>query len=227
MSTNYHRLQNQLVLLPLTQPANPLITSPPQPLSHAMPAHSTEASHDQSSVPGQTPGSHHHDGNGADHEGLGTKIKNLFRRGSGSHTAHTDTAPTGSVHPVGAGDTDNVSQVASTTTTAVDGNGVGGNTDRVLDQTAQGDMLPSANANRIGATNINANAESGWPGVINGQKLGSIAIDLRSIDKKVTLGGGKKGEGSWVIVQVGSGVVIALTFTDAASFFRSTRSLAT
>lgn len=114
------------------------------------------------------------------------------------------------MHPVGAGDTDNVSQVASTTTTAVDGNGVGGNTDRVLDQTAQGDMLPSANANRIGATNINANAESGWPGVINGQKLGSIAIDLRSIDKKVTLGGGKKGEGSWVIVQVGSGVAIAL-----------------
>ena len=44
--------QNQLILLPLSQPANPVLTTPPQPLSHAMPQHSHTASQARSTMPG-------------------------------------------------------------------------------------------------------------------------------------------------------------------------------
>lgn len=188
--------QNQLVLLPLTSPANPVLTSPPQPLSHAMPAHSVNAA-------GGTGHEHGHE----THEGIGTKIKNLFRRASASHEQKPAEVPqTGAQTGTQAGGqtgvldqshhaaNDATSQATATTATAVD---------RVIDQTPQGDMLPSAHANAAGATNVNANAETGWPGVINGQPLASIVVDLHSIDKgRITLGGGKKHEGSWVIVHV-------------------------
>jgi len=203
--------QGQLVLLPLTQPPNPVLTSPPQPLSHAMPAHSAAAKANR--APGAHPNEHHAHGTEGEHEGIGTKIKNLFRRSSTAtdDKQHHDTAGAAAANAdtttgaTGRGDTavadppinngnDAMSQATATTATAVD---------RVLDQTAQGEMLPSPSANAVGATNLNANAENGWPGVINGQHLQSIVVDLHSVDKsKVTLGGGGKKEGSYVLVHV-------------------------
>jgi len=175
---------DQLILLPLSQPANPVLTTPPQPLSHAMPQHSHNASQARGTMPGGA-GEHAPAG---EHEGIGAKIKSLFKRGSANDDKRDDQA---TLHG------DETSPAASTTTTAVD---------QVVDQTAHGEMLPSAHANAVGATNLNANAETGWPGMINGQHLQAIVVDLRSLDKsKVSLGGGKKGEGNWVTVQVSGG----------------------
>lgn len=136
-------------------------------------------------------------GGRTEEEGIGSKIKHFLHLGDrkpstvGSNTEQHESAAGGA--PTG----DAASQATATTATAVD--------DHVIDQTAQGEMIPSAEANRIGATNLNANAENGWPGTIHGEKLGLVTVDLRSVDKtKVTLGGGKKGEGSWVIVPVSS-----------------------
>lgn len=192
--------QHQIVLLPLTQPPNPVLTSAPQPLSHAMPAHSNVSGHRTGSAGqshDQTAGTGHEE----EHQGIGTKIKNLFRRPS---AAPHDTAAPGQTgeatgQPTGVADTtgngnDAMSQATATTATAVD---------RVIDQTPQGDMLPSAHGNAVGATNNNANAETGWPGVIQGQHLAAIVVDLHSVDKsRVTLGGGKKNEGSTVTIHV-------------------------
>ena len=190
--------QNQLVLLPLTQPPNPLLNHPPQPLSQAMPAHSTQASQARSSMPGgPSPTTHAHPNDSAvadDNEGgFGTKIKNLFRRGSASSPEKHAISP-----PFNAEQSnETMSQATSTTATAVD--------DRVIDQTVRGEMAPTAEANRFGATNLNANAETTWPGTIDGEKLGAVIVDLRAVEKgKVTVGGGKKGHASWVIVPVSS-----------------------
>ena len=143
-----------------------------------MPAHSTAVEHRGHGETGHE-----------EHEGIGAKIKNLFRKGSTTNEEkHQVTGEPGTDL------NDSTSQATATTATTVD---------RVIDQTPQGEMLPSAGANAIGATNVNANAETGWPGVINGQHLASIVVDLHSIDKnKVTLGGGKKNEGSYVTVHV-------------------------
>lgn len=172
-----------------------------------MPAHSHAAQNGRAPGAGE---SHAHGPEG-EHEGIGTKIKNLFRRSSTlpEDKQHHDTAAAASADTttgaMGAGGTavadppinngnDAMSQATATPATAVD---------RVLDQTAQGEMLPSAGANAIGATSLNANAENGWPGVIHGQQLQSVVVDLRALDKsKVTLGGGGKKEGSYVLVHV-------------------------
>lgn len=107
---------------------------------------------------------------------MGNKLKNLFRHQSSNPTE----VPTASTHP-------NLNEA-------------------VLDQNASGAQMPSASANAMGATNVNANAEIGWPGMIDGEKLGAVVVGLQGIEKgRVTLGGGKKGEGSWVIVPVGPG----------------------
>lgn len=157
--------QTHLVLLPLSQPANPVLTSPPAPLSEVMPSHSTSQS--------------------GEHESLGTKVKNLFtgRRqskvGSGTGTGGNDAA---------SHDTD---------ATAVNP------TERVLDQTPQGDALPSPSANAMGATNANANAETGWPGFIAGEKLAAVVISLSSIDQAAVKLHEHKKEGSFVTVPVG------------------------
>jgi len=168
---------SHLVLLPLSQPPNPLLTSPPAPLSHAMPAHSTKHNATDSAVV---------DNN--EETGIAGKIKHLFRRGSSSappnerRTAPPVHNPTQSTNSSG------------TDSTAVDG---------IFDQTARGEQLPSAEANRLGATSVNANAEMSWPGTIGGEKLGAVVVNLQGVDKgRVTLGGGKKGEGSWVNVPI-------------------------
>lgn len=123
---------------------------------------------------------HHKDnkaGHDADEGGLVDKVKSLFRRGSTTTKDNAHNAPTASV--------------------------AGENPAKPLDQTEDGDQLPSAHANAAGATNVNANAETGWPGMVNGQKLQAIVIPLNQIDKhKVKVSGGKRGEASWVTVPV-------------------------
>jgi hypothetical protein len=123
----------------------------------------------------KVPGQSSHD----EHEGgLIDKMKNLFRRPS--HTPTDAAIP----HP----------DPAATQSG-----------DKVIDQTAGGDQLPSAKANAMGASNVNANAESGWPGMVGGEKLQLIAVPLGAIDKnKVAHGGGKKGDGYHVTIPVSS-----------------------
>ncbi|WRT68311.1 uncharacterized protein IL334_005287 [Kwoniella shivajii] len=166
-----------LILLPLTQPPNPVLTSAPGPLSHAMPAHSAHVA----------AGTRTEGGGGATDEdtGLVAKMKGLFRRSSTTN-ANKDTSQT-------------INEDAKNT------NAFEGVQERVIDQTSRGEMLPSAKGNEIGATNVNSTAELGYPGVINGDKLGGVVIPLQAIEKsKVVFGGGKKGEGSWVTVPITS-----------------------
>ncbi|KIR58862.1 hypothetical protein I312_104587 [Cryptococcus bacillisporus CA1280] len=166
-----------LVLLPLTQPPNPLLTTRPAPLSTAIPSHSTRETsthHDESAIA-------EHEGGGSE-PGFASRVKNIFRRASSS-LKERPSAPS-----------------ASETTSG--GTNIAG--ERLTDQTERGEMLPSAGGNAEGATNLNSNAEMGWPGIINNEKLAAILIPLSSIGKKVGLGGGKKAEGSWVSVQVTS-----------------------
>jgi len=141
--------------MPLSQPPNPLLTSPPAPLSEAMPTHSTAP---------------HGTGHGESHESLGTKVKNLFT-GNKKHAKddHTQDAP---------------------------------KHETIGDQTGAGEQLPSAAANAMGADNVNANAETAWPGMINGEKLGVVLVSLSSIDHtQVKLHQHKK-ESSYVTVPV-------------------------
>ncbi|WWC71615.1 uncharacterized protein I206_105573 [Kwoniella pini CBS 10737] len=180
--------ETQLILLPLTQPPNPVLTSPPAPLSHAMPSHSTAPSSGIRSEGSQI----EEDG------GLVGKMKNLFRKSS---TAK-DTSETINTN-VSATNASTGTATVDTTSSGSAGFGQSGQAERVIDQTPRGEMLPSAKANEMGATNLNANAETGYPGIINGNKLNGIVIPLQAIDKsKVVNGGGKKGEGSWVTVPV-------------------------
>lgn len=166
-----------IVLLPLTQPSNPLLTTRPAPLSTAIPSHAThEAStHPNESAIAENEGD-------KNESGFASRMKNMFRRASSS-VKERPSAPS-----------------ASETTSG--GPDIGG--ERVTDQTERGEMLPSAKGNVEGATNLNSNAELGWPGIINNEKLAAILIPLSSVGKKVGLGGGKKAEASWVTVQVTS-----------------------
>lgn len=124
-------------------------------------------------------------------------MKNIFRRASSS-VKERPSAPS-----------------ASETTSG--GTNIAG--ERLTDQTERGEMLPSAGGNAEGATNLNSNAEMGWPGMINNEKLAAILIPLSSIGKKVGLGGGKKAEGSWVSVQVCH--LFVFQWLDAKLFSRS------
>lgn len=172
--------KTHLVLLPLTQPANALLTTPPALLSSAMPAHSTAHNASDPAVIKANKD-----------ESLGTKIGNLFRRPS---STATPTNPADRRTSATTNNTANTGNTGSTDQTAVDA---------VLDQTSRGEQLPSAAANAMGATNVNSSAEMGWPGQINGDRLGAVMVDLHGVEEgKVTLGGGKKGEGSWVLVPV-------------------------
>ncbi|OCF37873.1 hypothetical protein I316_00097 [Kwoniella heveanensis BCC8398] len=180
---------SHLVLLPLTQPPNPVLTTPPAPLSHAMPNHSAHPSAGTRTESGGAGGA---SGEPED-QGLVAKMKNLFRRSS---TTTRDTSET--VNTDGTGD-------ISTTGGRAGGAEAQGVQERVIDQMPKGEMLPSAKGNELGATNVNANAELGWPGVVHGEKLGAIVISLQGVDKnRVHLGGGKKGEGSYVTVPITS-----------------------
>ncbi|ORX38592.1 hypothetical protein BD324DRAFT_621513 [Kockovaella imperatae] len=197
-----------LILLPLSQPPNPLLTVAPQPLSQAMPAHSATASKAKTSMPGGANEGHNRKANADADESLTTKFKNLFKKGSPKSDPqalpqdHVDTEPPGAhdsaeISHGASGTCDASSNVYSMTSTAVD--------DRILDQNGRGQQMPTAEANQLGATNANANAETEWPGMIKGDRLGAVVVDLRSVDKsKVVLGGGKKGEGSWVTVPINS-----------------------
>ena len=147
--------------MPLSQPPNPLLTSPPAPLSEAMPTHSTAAH-----------GLGH--GDGEEKESIGTKVKNLFS-GNKKHTKDDHPTQDGAVKH-----------------------------ETIVDQSGAGEQLPSAAANAMGADNVNANAETGWPGMINGEKLGAVVISLASIDhSQVKLHQHKK-ESSFVTVPVSS-----------------------
>ncbi|WWD02498.1 hypothetical protein V865_000538 [Kwoniella europaea PYCC6329] len=181
--------ETHLVLLPLTQPPNPVLTTPPAPLSHAMPSHSTQAS----------AGTRTESGGQEEDGGLIGKMKNLFRRSSTTQrdTSETINTDVGSTPHAQTG-------VVDTTTSGSAGFGSGaGKAERVIDQTPKGEMLPPAKGNEIGATNLNQNAELGYPGVINGSKLSGVLVPLGAIDKsKIAVGGGKKGEASWVTVPI-------------------------
>ena len=153
------------MLLPLSQPPNPLLTQRPAPLSQAMPAHSATAT-------GHT-----------EHEGIGAKIKNFFHK--------SEPAPT----PVKAEEAAQASQAT---------------VDPIVDQNAKGETVPTPQANAVGATNLNANAETAWPGLIQGQNLGAVVVDLRAVDKdKVVLNKNKK-EGFTVTVPVSASVIFSL-----------------
>lgn len=184
------------MLLPLSQPPNPLLTSPPAPLSHAMPSHSSV--HNPSAAQEAS-------------EGFADKLKNLFRRSSAT-PAHQQQPGAGAASASGNATT-LADQSATTGTQSTEGGagsqggekghlagGAAGET--IVDQNARGDQLPSGEANKIGATSVNANAELAWPGIIGGQRLGAVRVPLTSIKREVTLGGGKKNEGSWVTLVV-------------------------
>lgn len=71
------------------------------------------------------------------------------------------------------------------------------------DQTADGALRPTGSAMAMGATNLNGSAEIGWPGVVQGQPLGAVLVGLGSVRAEdIKVGGGKKGEASWVTVPV-------------------------
>nr|XP_019044605.1 hypothetical protein I302_06518 [Kwoniella bestiolae CBS 10118]OCF23535.1 hypothetical protein I302_06518 [Kwoniella bestiolae CBS 10118] len=193
--------ETHLVLLPLTQPPNPVLTTPPAPLSHAMPSHSTQVS-----AGTRTESGVEEDG------GLMGKMKNLFRRSS---TVNRDTSET--INTDVASSPHAQTGVVDTITSGSAGFGAeGGKGERVIDQTPKGEMLPPAKGNEIGATNLNQNAETGYPGVINGSKLSGVVISLGAIDKsKIVVGGGKKGEGSWITVPVALGDNAQLSKNDS------------
>ena len=149
-----------------------------------MPSHSTATAH--SGV-----GRHAAHGSGGEHESLGTKVKNLFTGGrknskdTDDHHHHDSTATTGT----GIGGT---------------GTATGPGGEKILDQTGSGEQVPTPSANAVGATNLNANAETGWPGVVAGEKLGAIVINLASIDHSAVKLHEHKKESSFVTVPVSS-----------------------
>jgi len=109
-----------------------------------------------------------------EHESIGTKVKNLFTGGARKQSKDETNA---------AGDQ-------------------GQKHETIVDQTGGGEQLPSASANAMGADNVNANAETGWPGYIGGDKLGVIMVSLESIDHaNVKLHQHKK-ESSFITVPV-------------------------
>jgi hypothetical protein len=111
-----------------------------------------------------------------EHESIGTKVKNLFTGGARK-------------------------QSKDDTNTNTD-QGQGQKHETIIDQTGRGEQLPSASANAMGADNVNANAETGWPGYIGGDKLGVVMISLESIDHaNVKLHQHKK-ESSFITVPV-------------------------
>lgn len=125
-----------------------------------------------------------------DGEGVVDKVKNLFRRGS----AH----PEGHGHGHGHGHHKEAS-------------------DKITDQTPQGDPLPPSGQANAGEGGVGVNAETGWPGVVDGQKLGAVVVTLNQVDKhRVAISGGKRGEASWVTVPV-SGAVRARARARASS----------
>lgn len=233
------------MLLPLSLPPNPVLTQPPAPLSQAMPAHSAKPPKQPITLTAaDLAGKPADESQTGDHEGLVDKVKHFFRRGSVDRRASTTTesttatgtttatadatsaSPTSAgapqLPPVGAAETS-----AQPTGTAT----INGKVDKVLDQTAEGDQLPTRTA---GATEKeeeipiypNANAETGWPGVIKGDKLGAIIIPFSSIVKdKVGIHGGKKNEDCWVTVHVSTESCSTLHVMAAAEE-RVTRTLA-
>lgn len=120
----------------------------------------------------------HATGHGGEHESIGQKVKNLFTGGGrkNSNDQQHDMSGTGA--------------------------GPGG--EKILDQTGSGEQVPTASANAMGATNMNANAETGWPGVVGGEKLGAIVINLATIDQSGVKLHQHKKESSFVTVPVSS-----------------------
>ncbi|RSH88638.1 hypothetical protein EHS25_002865 [Saitozyma podzolica] len=215
--TWYWRVQagvndTHLVLLPLSLPPNPVLTQPPAPLSQAMPAHSAKPPKQPITLTAaDLAGKPADESQTGDHEGLVDKHHDRVHYRYGNHRGYHDLGRrdfrvshergSSPAPPVGAAET-----TAQPTGTAT----INGKVDKVLDQTAEGDQLPTRTA---GATEKeeeiptypNANAETGWPGVIKGDKLGAIIIPFSSVVKdKVGIHGGKKNEDCWVTVHITS-----------------------
>jgi len=168
--------KTHLILLPLSQPPNALLTSPPAPLSSAMPAHSQ--AHNASAI-------------AQDDDGFIGKFKNMFR--SGSSSAPPDRRPlTGNIVNPKVEGTAAAQKPEPPTVEAIN------------DQTGSGEQMPDARGNAMGATTLNANAELKWPGTINGEKLGAIVVNLGGLDRAQVKMGGKKNEAAWVTIPVGS-----------------------
>jgi hypothetical protein len=144
-----------------------------------MPSHSTAHGHGQG-----------HAASG-EHESLGTKMKNLFTGGR-KHSKDGDDVHHDSSAGAGAG--------AGGATSTGTGTGPGG--EKILDQTGSGEQVPSPSANAAGATNLNANAETGWPGVVGGEKLGAVIINLSTVDQSAVKLHEHKKESSFVTVPV-------------------------
>ncbi|KAL7423435.1 hypothetical protein Q5752_001015 [Cryptotrichosporon argae] len=193
-----------LVLLALSDPPNPVLTSPPGPLSAAMPEHQAkDGAH----------GTH-----GAAHDdkpGLTDRVKNIFRRSS----VQTDHKAHDVVHGEPGGTAAPATDSAAAGTGGVGAGTAGADThttgaphrDVILDQTAAGDPVPSPSLTvtsaQAHAALGTATAEQGWPGVINGQRLVAITVPLQVIDKtRFTLKGGKKNEATWLNVLVTSAI---------------------
>ncbi|TYJ56088.1 hypothetical protein B9479_003198 [Cryptococcus floricola] len=170
---------SHVVLLPLSNPANPLLTSAPPPLSTAIPSHAAHSSRTttnagESAINNSNVNALHPPENDS---GMANKMKNFFRRGS---TTNKET-------PASTGQ-------QSGAQTAMN--------EPITDQTASGATLPSAAANEAGATNTNGSSELAWPGVIDGDKLAAVIIPTWALVKDRVQLKHKKVEGTWVIVQV-------------------------
>ncbi|ODN92764.1 hypothetical protein L198_05558 [Cryptococcus wingfieldii CBS 7118] len=170
---------SQVVLLPLSDPANPLLTSAPPPLSTAVPSHAAHSSRTttnagESAINNSNVNALHPPENDS---GIANKMKNFFRRGS---TTNKETsASTGQ---------QSGAQAAMN--------------EPITDQTASGATLPCAAANEAGATDTNGSSELAWPGVIDGDKLAAVIIPTWALVKDRVQLKHKKAEGTWVIVQV-------------------------
>lgn len=118
-------------------------------------------------------------------ESIGTKMKNLLTGRRQSKISPEDKADADTAAAAGAGNS-------------------APKDERILDQSGGGAQLPSAAANAVGANNTNANAETGWPGIVGGEKLAAVMVSLSSIDQHGVKLHETKKEGSYVTVPVGA-----------------------
>ncbi|WVQ74832.1 hypothetical protein IAR50_004439 [Cryptococcus sp. DSM 104548] len=172
---------SHLVLLPLSDPPNPLLNSAPPPLSTAIPSHAAHSSPTSTNTggnatkAGNTNAAHAPENEG----GIASKVKNILRRGS---TTNKETPAS-----TGQGQQSGTEAVQS---------------EHITDQAASGATLPSAAANKAGATNLNGDTELSWPGVIDGDGLAAVLVPTWALVKDKVQIKHKKIEGHWVIVHV-------------------------
>lgn len=174
-------------MLPISSPPNPLLRSSPPPLSAAL--HNGEATNNvKAGATSATNG--HHD------EGIGSKFMGGLRRASAAF-----------IHP----------KEASAASAAGGASAAG--TDPSTDGTAAPQLPPIANdtngasssapVSEQAATNDTASvpAETGWPGVVEGQPLHAILVPLHYLHKeKIHMGGRDRIDNMHVSVPIGSAI---------------------